>query len=88
ISGTTLTARLTPVSQGAAMGLFNASGAVATVVGTFLGGPLVQFIGYPSLSAMALLGILIGWLMGHGLQAPSAAPAHPDDLTAQKTQQS
>lgn len=84
ISGTTLTARLTPVSQGAAMGLFNASGAVATVVGTFLGGPLVQFIGYPSLSAMALVGILIGWLMGHGLQAPDAAPARPDDLSAQK----
>ncbi len=69
ISGTTLTARLTPFSQGAAMGLFNASGAVATVLGTFLGGPLVQFIGYPALSAMAIVGIILGWLSGHNLQA-------------------
>ena len=74
ISGTTLTARLTPFSQGAAMGLFNASGAVATVVGTFLGGPLVQFIGYPALSAMAILGILLGWLTGHGLHAENVQP--------------
>ncbi|MHB8224760.1 MFS transporter [Acidithiobacillus sp.] len=86
ISGTTLTARLTPFSQGEAMGLFNASGAVATVMGTFLAGPLVQIIGYPSLSAMALVGILLGWLMGHGLQASDAAPARPDDLLAQKAQ--
>ena len=74
ISGTTLTARLTPFSQGAAMGLFNASGAVATVLGTFLGGPLVQFIGYPALSAMAILGILLGWLTGHGLHAENVQP--------------
>lgn len=31
------------------MGLFNASGAIAMVMGTLLSGPLVQFIGYPSL---------------------------------------
>ncbi|WP_414040056.1 MFS transporter [Acidithiobacillus sp. M4-SHS-6] len=74
ISGTTLTARLTPFSQGAAMGLFNASGAVATVLGTFLGGPLVQFIGYPALSAMAMAGIILGWLSGHGLQAETVPP--------------
>ncbi|MHB1660438.1 MAG: MFS transporter, partial [Acidithiobacillus sp.] len=69
-----------------AMGLFNASGAVATVMGTFLGGPLVQFIGYPSLSAIALVGILLGWLAGHGLQTPDAAPAIHDDVAAQKAQ--
>ena len=86
ISGTTLTARLTPFSQGEAMGLFNASGAVATVMGTFLGGPLVQFIGYPALSAIALVGILLGWLTGHGLQTPDAAPVLHDDFAAQKAQ--
>ena len=87
ISGTSLTARLTPFSQGEAMGLFNASGAVATVVGTFLGGPLVQFIGYSSLSAIALVGILLGWLTGHGLQTPDAAPAAiHDDSAVQKAQ--
>lgn len=86
ISGTTLTARLTPFSQGAAMGLFNASGAIATVMGTFLGGPLVQFIGYPALSAMALIGILLGWLTGHGLQADVVPPSStqcpvPEDVS-------
>jgi MFS family permease len=86
ISGTSLTARLTPFSQGEAMGLFNASGAVATVMGTFLGGPLVQFIGYPSLSAIALVGILLAWLTGHGLQTPDAAPAIHNDVAAQKAQ--
>jgi len=75
ISGTTLTARLTPFSQGAAMGLFNASGAVATVLGTFLGGPLVQFIGYPALSAMAIVGIILGWVSGHNLQAENVSLA-------------
>ncbi|MEY2342924.1 MFS transporter [Acidithiobacillus sp. IBUN Pt1247-S3] len=85
ISGMTLTARLTPLSQGAAMGLFNASGAVATVVGTFLGGPLVAAIGYPALSAMALIGILLGWLSGHGLQAeaPTGAMVTSRPATAQ-----
>jgi hypothetical protein len=60
---------------------------VATVVGTFLGGPLVQFIGYSSLSAIALVGILLGWLTGHGLQTPDAAPAAiHDDSAVQKAQ--
>ncbi|WP_308388761.1 MFS transporter [Acidithiobacillus sp. AMEEHan] len=68
ISGMTLTARLTPFSQGSAMGLFNASGAIATVLGTFLGGPLVASIGYPILSILALVGILLGWMSGQNLQ--------------------
>ncbi len=74
ISGMTLTARLTPFSQGAAMGLFNASGAIATVIGTFLGGPLISWLGYPVLSGMAILGVLAGWLSGHHLQN-DAVPA-------------
>ncbi|EGQ64264.1 hypothetical protein GGI1_24411, partial [Acidithiobacillus sp. GGI-221] len=46
----------------------------------------VQFIGYPSLSAIALVGILFGWLTGHGLQTPDAAPAIHNDVAAQKAQ--
>ena len=76
IAGMTLTARLTPFSQGSAMGLFNASGAIATVLGTFLGGPLVAAIGYPILSIMALGGILLGWLSGHRLQPEQIAQIH------------
>lgn len=74
IAGTDLTARLTPISQGAGMGLFNAAAAVATVIGTFLGGPLVQFLGYPALSGLALLGIGLAWLSAHGLDTGMAAP--------------
>ena len=84
IAGMTLTARLTPFSQGSAMGLFNASGAIATVLGTFLGGPLVAAIGYPILSIMALGGILLGWLSGHRLQPEQIAQIHMEQTNMER----
>lgn len=66
ISGTILTADLAPLSEGAAMGLFNAAGAVATVMGTFLTGPLMQWVGYPTLPLMGIIGLLLAWLGGGG----------------------
>jgi MFS family permease len=57
VSGTVLVARLTPIGEGAAMGLLAASGAVATVLGTFLGGPLVEALGYPVVPLVALTGL-------------------------------
>ena len=76
IAGTDLTAHLTPVSQGAGMGLFNAAAAVATVIGTFLSGPLIHVLGYPALSGIALLGIGVAWLSSLGLSATVATVAH------------
>ena len=67
ISSTILTADLAPFSEGAAMGLYNAAGAIATVIGTFLSGPLIQLIGYPTLPIMGAAGIVVALLSGRGL---------------------
>ncbi len=63
VTGTTLTAELTPVSEGEAMGLFNASGAVATVAGTFAGGPLVNLMGYSAVSILGAAGLIFTLLL-------------------------
>ncbi|HTC07258.1 MAG TPA: MFS transporter [Acetobacteraceae bacterium] len=57
VAGTTLAARLTPIGEGAAIGLLSAIGALATVLGTFAGGPLVRGLGYGVLPVMALVGL-------------------------------
>ncbi len=62
VSGTTLTAELTPVSEGEAMGLYNASSAIATVIGTFAGGPLVNIIGYSAISILGSAGLILALL--------------------------
>ncbi len=69
ISSTILTADLAPFSEGAAMGLYNAFGAVATVIGTFLSGPLIQWIGYTTLPMMGAVGILIALFYGRRLMS-------------------
>lgn len=63
VTGTTLTAELTPVSEGEAMGLFNAAGAVATVAGTFAGGPLINLIGYSAISILGASGLIFSLLI-------------------------
>lgn len=67
VSGTGLTARLTPFSQGAAMGLFNAALAGATVIGTLISGPMVEKFGYAVIPLLALAGLVAA--MGFGLRA-------------------
>lgn len=64
VSGTGLAARLTPFSQGAAMGLFNAALAGATVIGTLVSGPLVEKYGYAAIPAMALVGLAAAMTFG------------------------
>jgi len=63
VTGTTITAELTPVSEGEAMGLYNASGAVATVLGTFLGGPLVGIIGFSAIPILGVAGLGISFIL-------------------------
>jgi MFS family permease len=58
VSGTALAARLTPISEGAAIGLLSASGALATVAGTFCGGPLVHAFGFGVVPVLALAGLI------------------------------
>jgi MFS family permease len=82
VSGTGLAARLTPIGEGAAMGLLSASNAVATVFGTFLGGPLVKAYGYTVIPFVAVVGIAGAELLMTGWKRRSegntAAPWRPD----------
>lgn len=64
VSGTTLAARLTPIGEGAAIGLLSATGGLATVLGTFAGGPMVRAFGYGVAPTLGLAGMgLAGLLM-------------------------
>lgn len=67
VSGTNLAASLTTGSEGTAMGMLNASGALATVLGTFAAGPLVRVFGYGIVPALALLGLFAALLLGKDL---------------------
>jgi MFS family permease len=58
VSGTGLAASLTPIGEGAAMGMLAASNAMATVIGTFLAGPLVAALGYRIVPPIAIAGLL------------------------------
>lgn len=68
VSGTDLAARLAPFSEGAAMGLFNAALASATVIGAFASGPLIATFGYRSIAVMALLGIVLASVLAWRLR--------------------
>lgn len=65
VSATNLAAQLTPVSEGAAMGLFNMAFALATVIGAFASGPLIAAFGYQAITIVAMCGlglsIILGW---------------------------
>ena len=59
VSGTSLAARMAPpIGEGAAMGLLAASGAIATLSGTILTGPLVETVGYRVLPPIAIIALL------------------------------
>ena len=78
VSGTGLAAYLTPFSEGAAMGLFNASLALATVIGAFLSGPLIAIFGYKVIVVMALFLIIVAIPLGYDLtEGHSKACATP-----------
>lgn len=74
VSGTGLAAHLAPMSEGAAMGLFNAAGALATVIGISSSGPLVRALGYTVIPIMALVGLGLSSLLGIGLMGRQASP--------------
>ena len=83
VTGTTITADIAPVSQGEAMGLFNASGAVGTVLGTFAGGPLVHALGYVAVSLLGVGGLGASLALALLLKVPpqvgeGQAAAEPD----------
>lgn len=63
VSGTDLAARLTPFSEGAAVGLLNVSIALATAVGIVCSGPLVAIWGYKTIPTTALAGLAASLLL-------------------------
>jgi MFS family permease len=64
VSGTDLAARLTPFSEGAAVGLLNAALALATAVGIVVSGPLVARWGYETIPATAFAGLVASLWLG------------------------
>jgi MFS family permease len=60
VSGTALTAQLSPANEGQAMGLFNATTAVAGVLGAALGGWGAGRWGYAAALGLAVLGVAGG----------------------------
>jgi MFS family permease len=73
VSGTALAARLTPIGEGAAIGLLSAAGALATVLGTFAGGPLVREFGYSVVPWLAIGGLAIAEAITFGHSEPTHA---------------
>ena len=67
VSGTDLATRLTHFGEGAAVGLQNATVALATVVGIVFTGPLVARWGYGAIPATALAGLTASLLMDNNI---------------------
>jgi DHA1 family tetracycline resistance protein-like MFS transporter len=64
VSGTALTVRLSPVGEGAGMGIFNAANAIAGVIGAALGGWVAGRWGYNAASVLAVVGVVLGLALG------------------------
>lgn len=74
VSGTALTAELSPVGEGEGMGLFNAATAVAGVIGSAVGGWIAGRWGYPAALGLAVTGVAIGLAI-----AVAVRPVHPKE---------
>lgn len=76
VAGTGLAARLTPIGEGAAVGLLSATGALATVVGNVVAGPVVREFGYPVALIAGLLGMVVAAVIAGGA-VPLRDPVTP-----------
>jgi MFS family permease len=63
VSGTALTAQLSPVGQGEGMGIFNAVTALAGVIGAALGGWIAEGWGYNGALVLAIGGVGLGLVL-------------------------
>ncbi len=77
VAGTGLAARLAPFSEGAAMGLFNAALALATVIGAFASGPLIAALGFGTIGWTGIAGIIVAIAIGTRLDPPSSSADKP-----------
>jgi DHA1 family tetracycline resistance protein-like MFS transporter len=69
VSGTTLAAQLSPVGEGEGLGLFNATNALAGVIGAALGGWVAGVWGYNFIAGVAVAGLALGLLLSFWLSA-------------------
>jgi MFS family permease len=74
VSGTALTARLSPIGEGEGMGIYNAVTAASGVLGSALGGWAAGLWGYNAAVVMALAGVVLGLLLAIGIRAQPAVP--------------
>ncbi|MGD8623038.1 MAG: MFS transporter [Anaerolineae bacterium] len=72
VSGTALTAKLSPVGEGEGMGIFNAMTAAAGVLGSALGGWAAGLWGYNAAAVVALAGVAMGLLLAIGIRVQPA----------------
>lgn len=63
VSGTTLTARLTPAGEGEGMGIFNATTALAGVIGAAAGGWVAGQWGYGAVPILSAAGVFAGLIL-------------------------
>ncbi len=63
VSSTALVASLSPESEGAGMGVFNAVTALSGVIGSVLGGWVANTWGYSSIPVMGILGVSAGFIV-------------------------
>ncbi len=74
VTGTAVTVRLARSGEGEALGLFNATTAIAGVVGSALGGWLASQWGYTAVPAMGVAGITLGILILIGILRKNRQP--------------
>lgn len=79
VAGTNLAASLTPVSEGAAMGLLNSALSSATVIGALASAPLLTIFGNKYLAISGLVGVGLAVVTGLGLPSSAAKDATPRD---------
>ncbi|MFI5338875.1 MAG: MFS transporter [Candidatus Methylomirabilales bacterium] len=78
VSGTALTAELSPVGEGQAMGLFNATTAVAGVIGAALGGWIAGRWGYAAALGPAAVGVGCGLILALAIRPARPNAKHAD----------
>jgi len=66
VSGTALAAQLAPGEKGEALGLFNASTALASAIGAFLGGWAMDVVGYGTVCMVAAVIVALAVLFSGG----------------------
>jgi DHA1 family tetracycline resistance protein-like MFS transporter len=63
VSGTALTARLSPIGEGEGIGIFNAATALSSVIGAALGGWIAGRWGYSGATVLAMGGVSLGLIL-------------------------